>query len=289
MNDDLDLLASAHLDGELDDVARADADRDPAVAARVAELRAARDAVAAVDAADPPSSATRSRVLAAALAAYDELHAAPDAAAAAVAGHAPPRPARASRSRWLGAVAAATVVAAGIGVVVASVATDEDEDSTGISDAAIVVTDDGSEDRVQDDTAPAAADAEDAAGAAEPADELTAATAATMAAADTMIEATESSEAATAVVVTLVGTGELAVFVEELAARPAPDVDVEPDVTVCDDDRFERPIASVRYASDAESPPRDAVVVLDAAGTTAAALDASTCEVLAEVTFDRQD
>jgi hypothetical protein len=29
--------------------------------------------------------------------------------------------------------------------------------------------------------------------------------------------------------------------------------------------------------------------VLDAAGTTAAALDASTCEVLAEVTFDRQD
>jgi hypothetical protein len=289
MNDDLDLLASAYLDGDLDDAARAEADRDPAVAARVAELRTVRDAVATVGPATVPQPDTRARLLAAALAAYDELHATidtstdtdTDVAAAAVLVHAPPRRARSSRSRWLGAVAAATVVAAGVGAVVASVRSGDDDDSAGITDAAVVVTDDESDARVQEDTAATAA--AESAGAAEPADALSAT--APTAAADTMLEATEGSLAAAAVV-SLVGTDELADFVEQLADRPP---DLEAHDVGCEDDRFERPLAAIQYAPDDATPSRGAVVLLDAAGTTAAALDEGTCELLAEVAVDQQD
>src|SRR6185503_8253028 len=64
-----DELASALVDGLGDDQERARLASDPALAARVEQLRAVRQAVAASTAAAPPSAEARERAIAAAVAA----------------------------------------------------------------------------------------------------------------------------------------------------------------------------------------------------------------------------
>jgi hypothetical protein len=106
-NDDdrRDELASALLDGDLGDKEAAAARRDPAVAARVAELAAARDLLRDVP---PAPAAAREAGLAAALAAYDD----------------PGQPTRLASRRerrrapvWLGAAATVAIVAGVVGVL----------------------------------------------------------------------------------------------------------------------------------------------------------------------------
>ncbi|HET6835729.1 MAG TPA: hypothetical protein VFH30_17815 [Acidimicrobiales bacterium] len=158
---DPDDLASALLDGRLTDDEAAAARRDPAVAARLAELAAVRDAVGRPPAG--PDPAVRERGLAAALAAYDAGDAAgegnegdepvgaavsPLGRARAVARPATPRAdtpwrlrGRASR-RWLTA-AAVLLVVVGLGVLARNWDSGNDDTDTA---ALEVATDEGSND-----------------------------------------------------------------------------------------------------------------------------------------------
>ena len=104
-----DELASALVDGLGDDQERARLASDPALAARVEQLRAVRQAVATSTAGAPPSAEARERAIAAALAAAAEpAHELPPSSRAA------PVELDARRNRrkaWLPAAAAAAVVA----------------------------------------------------------------------------------------------------------------------------------------------------------------------------------
>jgi len=110
--DDLDELASAHLDGTTSAEEAARVAADPALLARVEELRAVRDAVAALPPIDP---ARREAAIAASLAAFAEEGAAaaalaPVASLAAVAARQRQSPAR--YLRLVGAAAAVVLLAA---------------------------------------------------------------------------------------------------------------------------------------------------------------------------------
>ena len=153
-DDRRDDLASGLLDGTLPGEAAAAARRDPAVAARVAELAAARDRLRQVP---PPDPAARDRAVVAALAAFD-----PGADRDQVAHLASARQRRAAGApRWLGAAAAAVaVVAAVAGVaVMAGDAQDEDQatsseslsDEAGDQEASSEATDDSAADAAGED------------------------------------------------------------------------------------------------------------------------------------------
>jgi len=128
-----DELASALVDGLLGEAEAAEARRVPGVAARAAEMDAARAALRAVPPADPPA---RFRAVAAALAAFEDDMASP------VPGHnrsqvadlrarrRPPAP-----GRWLG-VAAAAVLLIGV-LVVGLVGSSSDDTSSDSATAAL--------------------------------------------------------------------------------------------------------------------------------------------------------
>jgi hypothetical protein len=108
-----DELASALVDGLGDDQERARLTSDPALAARVEQLRAVRRAVAASMAATPPSAEARERAIAAAMAAATpQESSAPERPAHALPAQAPVDldARRNGRTSWLPAAAAAAVV-----------------------------------------------------------------------------------------------------------------------------------------------------------------------------------
>ena len=137
---DPDDLASALLDGLLSDDEAAAARRDPAVAARVAELAAVRDAVRRPP--RGPDPAARERGLAAALAAYDSPDEADEpgggvssmrggrpAGPAAPRPDAPGRPHGTAHRRWLTAAAVALVLV-GVGLLARNWDTDNGDDTS---------------------------------------------------------------------------------------------------------------------------------------------------------------
>jgi hypothetical protein len=139
---DLDDLASALLDGLLTDDEAASARRDPAVAARLAELAAVREMVGRPPAG--PDPAARERGLSAALAAYDAADADAEpvrgAAGPAGRGRAAARPATSradtpwrahgsARRRWLTA-AAVMLVVVGLGALASNWDTGGDDADT---------------------------------------------------------------------------------------------------------------------------------------------------------------
>lgn len=130
MNSEPEHLASAYLDGELTDEERHLAEGDPAVMAEVESLRALRDRIASAEA---PTHEARESAIAAAMAAFHQLHATADSGGpgraevtdaadtpdmAVFRARSERRAGRERRdlSRWLG-VAAAVVVAAALGIV----------------------------------------------------------------------------------------------------------------------------------------------------------------------------
>jgi hypothetical protein len=136
MNDDLFLLASAYLDGELSADERVRVESDPEVLALVDRLRAVASDIAAVD---PPAAARRDATFLAALAAFDEMSAAdapartgaPDRSVV-------PMPARRPvAARWL-SVAAAVLVVGVLGTVAIGALSGRTSDDTGgdVSDVA---------------------------------------------------------------------------------------------------------------------------------------------------------
>lgn len=155
---DPDELASALLDGLLDEDEAAAARRDPAVVSRWAELAVARDAMATPPA--RPDPAARERAVAAALAAYDAAYDAGDEQGAEAPAGAPVTPMGRGRSaarpgasgapagralggarhRWL-AAAAIVVLVVGVGFALRSLDTGGDEGDTAAQERA---TDEGS-------------------------------------------------------------------------------------------------------------------------------------------------
>jgi hypothetical protein len=127
--DDLDDLASAHLDGATTDEEAARVESDAALRARVEELRAVRDAVAAVP---PVDSATRDRTIAAALTALAE-----DGRSAPPAPVVPLTPRRGLSPRAVRAIGAAAVILL-VGLLVPLLARDDqgDDDETASFDTA---------------------------------------------------------------------------------------------------------------------------------------------------------
>lgn len=173
MNDhDLDALASDLLDGLLPAERSADALADPAVARRVAEMRAAQALVRDTPALDP---GRREATLAAALAAADPLSpgadapgahdtpGAPDELASRRAGARPPHRRRRVPG-WLTAAAVLLLVVA-LGGLVATVGGSGDDEAGTSSDAAAPATDE-SDDGASGDDAVAADRSGSAAGAA---------------------------------------------------------------------------------------------------------------------------
>lgn len=136
--DDIDELASALLDGELDAVTAATVRQRPDVVARATELAAVRDSVRAsssvVDGAPDPEA--RERAITAALAAFDDEG---RRATRAAVTHLDVRRAvrREATRRWLGAAAAVALVGAGIaGLAIAGTAGDSGSDDSAASSAA---------------------------------------------------------------------------------------------------------------------------------------------------------
>jgi hypothetical protein len=129
MNDDLFLLASAYLDGELSADERAHVESEPELLELVDRLRAVASDIAAVD---PPATARRDAAVHAALAAFDEMAAAEapartDAPDRSVVPMPVPRPVAA---RWL-SVAAAVLVIGVLGTVAISALSGRTSDDTG--------------------------------------------------------------------------------------------------------------------------------------------------------------
>jgi hypothetical protein len=158
---DPDDLASALLDGLLTDDEAAVARRDPAVAARLAELAAVRQAVRRPPAG--PDPVARERGLAAALAAFEAGDGAPEqrgagvsagttvspvgrrraatTPAAARAGT-PWRPRGTAGRRWLTAAAAIVLAVVGLGVLASNWDTGSDDADTAARDASATSSDD---------------------------------------------------------------------------------------------------------------------------------------------------
>lgn len=126
MNADDELLASAYLDGELTVDERRIAESDPAVMAQVEQLRALRAELADVE---PPSIDAREHAMAAAMAAFGEIHAgASTSSPSTTRSPVVDISRRRDPMRWLG-VAAAVVVIGLLGVVIASGLGGGDDDS----------------------------------------------------------------------------------------------------------------------------------------------------------------
>jgi len=156
MNDDQLLLASAYLDDDVDDAARARAEGDPDVMAEVARLRALRTALRDVEVPDPDR---RERALAAALAAFADEPV--------VRTGAPPAPVPLPRRtrRWGGVLAAAAALLVVVGgAVVVRTGGSSDGDDTSSEDVALeapaATESDGGDDRTA--AAPQVAQDEDA-------------------------------------------------------------------------------------------------------------------------------
>jgi hypothetical protein len=157
MNDDQLLLASAYLDDDVDDAARARAEGDPDVLAEAARLRALRTALRDVEVPDPDR---RERALAAALAAFADEPVARTGA--------PPAPVPLPRRnrRWGGvlAAAAAALLVVVAGAVVVRTGGSSDGDDTSSEDVALeapaATESDGGDDRSA--AAPQVAQDEDA-------------------------------------------------------------------------------------------------------------------------------
>jgi hypothetical protein len=141
---ELDELASALIDGELDPTAAVSARQRPEVLARVAELTAVRAALresarAAETGDEGPDPAARERAVAAALAAFDDEGRQGDTAVSRFDVKRAAR--REATRRWLGAAAAVAVIGAGIaGLALAGSGGDSDdgaatEQATGQADA----------------------------------------------------------------------------------------------------------------------------------------------------------
>jgi hypothetical protein len=152
MNDELTLLASAYLDGEVDAAERARVEGDPELLAEVERLRAVR---ALIGDTEPSPISTREELLANALDAWDRLPAAernrdatpraldrsvhPGAAAAASSITAPTSLAdrrRATLNRRLLGAAAAIVLVLGAGIVAQVVTSDSSDDDDTVADVA---------------------------------------------------------------------------------------------------------------------------------------------------------
>jgi hypothetical protein len=148
MNDDQLLLASAYLDDDVDDAARAQAEADPDVMAEVARLRRTRAVLRDVD---PPDPRRREQALAAALAATE-----PSAAGSRATRTVPPPSRR--RAWWGGALAAAAAL---VVVVAAAVAPrgggSEDDESAAVATEALTDAE-SARDATAAAPAPAAAD-----------------------------------------------------------------------------------------------------------------------------------
>lgn len=161
MNDDLTLLASAYLDGEVDPAERARVEGDPELLAEVERLRAVR---ALIGDTEPSPISTREELLANALDAWDRLPTAersrdatprsldrsvhPGAAAAASTITAPASLAdrrRATFNRRLLGAAAAIVLVLGAGIVAQIVTSDNGDDSDTIADGAATQAAEGAE------------------------------------------------------------------------------------------------------------------------------------------------
>jgi hypothetical protein len=154
MNDDLTLLASAYLDGQVDAAERARVEGDPGLLAEVERLRAVRVLIGDVE---PSPISTREQLLANALDAWDRLPATergrdatprvldrsvhPGAAAAAATITAPTSLAdrrRASMNRRLLGAAAAIVLVLGGGIAAQIVTSGSNDDSDTVADVADV-------------------------------------------------------------------------------------------------------------------------------------------------------
>jgi hypothetical protein len=142
--DELDALASAHLDGATSAEEAAQVAADPALQARVEELRAVRDAVAAVPPVDP---VRRDAAIAAALAAFAEGGAAttspapiaPVTSLAAVAARRRRSPSRALR--LVGAAAAVVLLAALVPLLGKLGSSDDDRSETAARDVGAPTSD----------------------------------------------------------------------------------------------------------------------------------------------------
>jgi hypothetical protein len=185
MNDDLTLLASAYLDGDVTADERARVETDPDILAEVDRLRSVRALLSDVD---PPSISVREAHLATALGVWDRL---PDTEragarrdvtpvgvdAAAVAGAASvtaPTPlsgrrrsSRTSSTRWLTGAAAALVLVLAGGVALQLSTADDTDDAASSAEAEIDATEalaasGQADDPAADEQAPAAEDAGDA-------------------------------------------------------------------------------------------------------------------------------
>jgi hypothetical protein len=129
MTDDLTLLASTYLDGAATPDERARVEADPALLAEVERLRSARAALLDAARFDRPGDDVRDAAIASALAAWDSAAVGlGDSPATAPVRRAPVVrfERRRSTTRWL-SIAAAVVVAAALGVVIAQIGGDGDD------------------------------------------------------------------------------------------------------------------------------------------------------------------
>lgn len=136
---ELDELASAHLDGLTTAEEAARVASDPALQARVAELARVRTAVAHV--APPVDDPEREAAIAAALDAFDE-----DRAAAAVVPIARGRRWAPSRALRYAAIAAAVVLAALVVPLLSNLDSGEDDQAATVEETGAAIGDDGAED-----------------------------------------------------------------------------------------------------------------------------------------------
>ena len=134
-NPDLWLLAGDYLDGALDAAERARVESDPALMTAVDELRALQRDLRAVA---PASAGVRQAAISAALSEFDSLRARHgERVVRPIESARRMRSRRYSPERWLSAVAAAVVLLAGLGLVVASGLTGGGDDDDAAEDIAL--------------------------------------------------------------------------------------------------------------------------------------------------------
>lgn len=142
----LDERASALVDGMLDDTQDAEGRNAPDVAARAAEMDAARAALRDIP---PGDGAARSRAVAAALAAYDEVTVPRSPQRGEEVADLGSRRRRTTPGRWLGAAAAA-VLLIGLVVVVGLVGSSADDGPTDDASVALDSADSGAAESADD-------------------------------------------------------------------------------------------------------------------------------------------